>query len=115
MILTEEEMLKIAKKYIKRSGQKSGIELAILEDASIKKEYGTIFHYNTKKYNETRNDDDNTLLGNAPFLVEKETGKVVIFGTSRSEEYYIDEYEQGTAMLCLHRYWYHEEDRYDYK
>jgi hypothetical protein len=94
-MLTEQEVIEIAKDYVLERSQKSGYNLVILEDRTIKKPYGMIFRYNTKKYNETRNDDDNTLLGNTPFLVENKAGKIIVFGSSRGLDYYIEEYEAG--------------------
>ncbi|MCU7617717.1 hypothetical protein NZ698_10955 [Chryseobacterium sp. PBS4-4] len=94
-MLTEQEVIQIAENYVIERSQKSGLNLIILEDRCIKKPYGMIFRYNTKKYNETRNDDDNTLLGNAPFIVENSNGKIILFGTGREIEYYIKEYEAG--------------------
>lgn len=92
-MLTEQEVIEIATNYVKKRSTK--YDLVILDNEAIKKSYGMIFFYNTRKFNETRNADDNTLLGNAPFLVENNTGKIIVFGTSRSDEYYIDEYEAG--------------------
>jgi len=94
-MLTEQELIQIAKDYVQENSEKSGLDLVILDDEAIKKTYGIIFFYNTKKYNKTRNDDDNTLIGNAPFLVENKNGNIVVFGTSQSEDYYIKEYEAG--------------------
>lgn len=72
-MLTEQQVIEIAKNYVKERKEKSGLDLVILDNEALKKPYGIIFFYNTKKYNDTRNDDDNTLLGNAPFLVENKT------------------------------------------
>jgi len=94
-MLTEQEVIAIAKNYVEERKEKSGLDLVILDNEEIKKAYGIIFFFNTKKYNMTRNDNDNTLIGNAPFLVENKTGNIVVFGTSKSEEYYIQEYEAG--------------------
>ncbi|KFF20618.1 hypothetical protein [Chryseobacterium sp. JM1] len=94
-MLTEQQLIEIAKKHVKERSEKSGLDLVILEDRCVKKSYGIIFRYNTEKYNTTRNDDDNTLLGNAPFIVENSNGKIVLFGTGREIEYYIKEYEAG--------------------
>ncbi|KAA0127926.1 hypothetical protein FY557_11000 [Chryseobacterium sp. SN22] len=101
MMLTEQQVIEIAKNYVKQRKEKSGLDLVILDNEAIKKPYGIIFFYNTKKYNDTRNDDYNTLLGNAPFLVENKTGNIVVFGTSKSEEYYIQEYEAGRFTNIL--------------
>lgn len=100
-MLTEQQAIEIAKNYVKERKEKSRLDLIILDNEAIKKPYGIIFFYNTKKYNETRKDDDNTLLGNAPFLVENKTGNIVVFGTSKSEEYYIQEHEAGRFTNTL--------------
>ncbi|WP_143883178.1 hypothetical protein [Chryseobacterium binzhouense] len=94
-MLTEELILEIANDYLKKLVGEEKIELAILHDLSIKKPYGIVFFYNTKKYYESRDDKDNTLVGNAPFLIEYEKGNIIDFGTNRSEEYYMGEYEAG--------------------
>lgn len=94
-MLTEQEVIAIAKNYVLERSQQSGYDLVILDNAEIKKPYGIIFRYNTKKFNQTRNFNDKTLLGNTPFLVENMTGKIIIFGSSRELEYYIQEYESG--------------------
>ncbi|MDR6515206.1 hypothetical protein [Chryseobacterium camelliae] len=94
-MLTEQQVIEIAKNYVKERKEKSGLDLVILDNEAIKKPYGIIFFYNTKKYNDNRNDDDNTLLGNAPFLVENKTGKIIIFGSSQGLDYYVEEYEAG--------------------
>jgi hypothetical protein len=47
--------------------------------------------------------------------VEKETGRVVNFGTAYPEEEYFKAYENGTLELSLGRYWYPEDERYDFK
>ncbi|MGU3376647.1 hypothetical protein [Chryseobacterium sp. M5A1_1a] len=94
-MLTEQEVIQISKNHVKERSEKSGLDLIILEDRYIKKPYGIIFFYNTKKFNDTRNDDDNTLMGNAPFVVQNNNGKIVLFGTGRELEYYIQEYEAG--------------------
>lgn len=93
-MLTEQEIIEIAKDYLKKKEQKGGIKLDIIETLSIKKNYGIIFSYNSKEYIETK-DEGARLIGNSPFLVENKTGKIVVFGTNRSDEYYIQEYEAG--------------------
>ncbi|MGI9651209.1 hypothetical protein [Chryseobacterium sp. RLHN22] len=94
-MLTEQEVITIAQNYVLERSQQSGYDLVILDNAEIKKPYGIIFRYNTKKFNLTRNFNDKTLLGNTPFLVENMTGKIIIFGSSRELDYYIQEYEAG--------------------
>ncbi len=113
-MLTDKEMLQIAERYLKKRGEFGGSEIEVVIDDIIKKSYGNIYHYNSKEYLLTGN-FNKSLVGNAPFLVEKETGRVVGFGTAGSLEDYIKSYEEGTLGLCLTRYWYPDEDRFDYK
>ncbi len=51
MTLTKEEMFEIAKSYL--DTKESGIELVIIEGASIVKDYGIVFFYNSKEFLET--------------------------------------------------------------
>ncbi|WP_295231168.1 hypothetical protein [uncultured Chryseobacterium sp.] len=94
-MLTEIEIIKIAKDYVKKQSERSGYDLVILDNAEIKKPYGIIFRYNTKKFNQTRDYNDKTLIGNTPFLVENKNGKIIIFGSSQGLDYYVEEYEAG--------------------
>ena len=112
-MLTDEEMLKIAEHFT-RFSVKPHIEPMIYSDHIIKKPYGNIYHYDSRKYILT-GDFNYSLAGKGPFLVEKETGRVVPFGTARSLEDSLEAYENDTLMPCLTRYWYPEDERFDYK
>ena len=94
-MLTETEVIQIAKDYVQERSLKSGYDLVILDNAEIKKPYGIIFRYNTKKFNQTRDFNDKPLLGNTPFLVENKNGNIVVFGSSKELDYYMQEYEAG--------------------
>ena len=72
------------------------VELAIIDSETIEKEYGWVFFYQTKDYLETGNIED-TLVGNAPFIVNKYTGEVAETGTAYPVEYYIAEYEKANS------------------
>jgi hypothetical protein len=88
-MLTDNEMLDIANKYINEIGQEINIELEIPNDF-IKKSYGNIYDYVAKDSTKHR------LAGNGPFLVKNDVGTVIQFGTSDDIEYYIQGYEDGT-------------------
>ena len=92
--MNEIEMNELAKKYVEKIGKQSNIELMIVEKSKIKMQYGTIYYYNSKSFLLSGN-YQHALLGNAPFLVEQNSGKIFEFGTSRSIEYYLNEYEAG--------------------
>lgn len=103
-MLTDKEMLIIAEKYLKKLGEGSDIEVMIFR--TIEKSYGNIYVYGPKK---------SYHISAAPFLVEKETGRVVSFGTAGILERQLKAYEDGTLVTALTTYWYPDEDRFDYK
>ncbi|MBB4807240.1 hypothetical protein HNP38_002544 [Chryseobacterium defluvii] len=116
-MLTDQEMLSIAERYLKSRAEKFGgadIEVVILTERIIKKPYGNIYDYQSKEFLLTGN-FNKTLVGNASFLVEKKTGRVVGFGTAGRLEDYLKAYENGTLVTALNTYWYPDEDRFDYK
>ncbi|WP_397364143.1 hypothetical protein [Olleya sp. R77988] len=114
-MLTEQEMKAIAEHYLTflERNSSTDIELA-LYDNSIKKDYGNIYIYQNKRYMVT-GDEQCLLGGNAPFLVEKETGRVVSFGTAYPKEHYFEAYENGTLEPTLTGYWYPEDERYSHE
>ncbi len=112
-MLTDQEMLAIAERFIRRIIDKK-IEPIILLEEIIKKPYGNIYYYQSKEFLLTRN-IHKALGDSAPFLVEKNTGRVVSFGSRMRLEDYIKAYENGTIGKSLDRYWYPDEDRFDYK
>ncbi|MBB4806736.1 hypothetical protein HNP38_002032 [Chryseobacterium defluvii] len=91
-MLSEKELINIAIDYIKTFEKEIGRELIIPKELMIKKNYGIYFIYHSKIYYETK-DWKYKLIGNAPFLVENKMGKIIEFGTSRSLDHYIQEYE----------------------
>lgn len=103
-MLTDKQMLEIANKYIAFKEKLTNIEVQIYKDNIIKKEYGNIYFYESKDYIET-GIFGYRLLGNAPFLVEKETGRIVNFGTAYDDDYYIEAYENNSLVPCMDRYW----------
>ena len=68
------------------------VELAIIDNETIEKEYGWVFFYQTKDYLETGNIVD-ALVGNAPYIVNRFTGELIETGTANPIEDYIAEYE----------------------
>ena len=93
-MLSDNEIIDAANIYLTDLEAKIGEPLIIPLELMIKKSYGIYFIYHSKKYWETKNWEEK-LLGNAPFLVEKKDGNIIEFGTSRSIDHYIEEYEAG--------------------
>ena len=105
-------MLAVAEKYMALSSSKE-ITLIVIDQLTERKPYGNIYYYNSKDYIDTW--DSQYELLTAPFLVEKATGRVVNFGTARSLEFYLEQYENGTLEPSLDRYWYLNTKKYDYR
>ncbi|WP_051891004.1 hypothetical protein [Chryseobacterium sp. JM1] len=91
---TEQEILKIAKEYVLDSEKVFKMPMILLELYTIKKSYGYVFFYNSKKKFDNP-ESETEILGNAPFIVETKSGRVIELGTARSSAYYIEEYEAG--------------------
>ena len=107
-MLTEQEILERADAYLSSLEIGTDLGLIIGHDHTIKKSYGQVFFYNSKKFIETNN-FEYALAGNAPFLVENKTGRVVIFGTLKEIGSYIEEYESGTWIPGENGIWEPEE------
>jgi hypothetical protein len=69
------------------------IELVILDEHTIEKNWGWVFFYSTDRYVETGH-IRYALAGNAPFIVNRETGELQVTGTAEPIGYYIAKYER---------------------
>src|SRR5215204_5740641 len=66
----------------------------ILPNSIIEKSYGWYFNFQSKKFIESGNILD-MLIGSGGFIVEKDSGKVVQFGSAYSLEKNFEIYEKG--------------------
>ncbi len=69
-------------------------ELVLLEDETLAEEFGWVFFYNTKKFQET-GDFRDMVGGNAPIIIDKDTGELTEAGTAFDIDYYIEEYRRS--------------------
>ncbi len=69
-------------------------EIVIVDGATIEKPWGWVFFHASKKWVETH-DVKYALAGNSPFIVERESGKMIGTGTGMSIETYIANYERS--------------------
>jgi hypothetical protein len=83
-----------AKELVESELSKETMPCGILENKTIEREWGWVFFYQSKSYIETE-DFRQMLGGNAPFIVNRETSKIIIAGTAHPIEYYIQEYESS--------------------
>lgn len=64
----------------------------ILDQYTIEKPWGWVFFYDSRKY-VTTGDPKYQLVGNAPYIVNRETHELVATGTAEAIEVYIAGYE----------------------
>lgn len=85
------EAKKIAENKLLEIQSKSNLDLALYEEETIEFEYGWVFFYQSKNFIQTSN-PLSMVGGNAPLLVDKYDGSVLITGTKKDIEYYIELY-----------------------
>ena len=83
-------------------GDRPGPDGAIvLDEATLERPWGWVFFYESRRFYET-GDDSYCLLGNAPLIVERRSGRVLTTGTAQSIEFYLENYEMtGDPHLQL--------------
>lgn len=95
--MTEEEARRIAEAYLAAEAAGAGVELAIVETETLERPFGWVFFYNTRRFLET-GDEMASAVGNAPFIVDRRSGRVDVAGTSHPIEHYLSLYERfGTC------------------
>ncbi|WP_052055775.1 YrhB domain-containing protein [Myxosarcina sp. GI1] len=83
----------IARNYLNSQARDKDYEAVILDENTLERDRLYVFFYQSRKYLET-NDINYSLVGNAPILIEKETGRVVVTGTARDIKYYLENYDK---------------------
>ena len=81
-MITRNEAARLVQKELE------GSDTILIEEPIAEGTYGWVFGYQSAKYLETGNFLD-MMAGNAPFLVEKETGMLHVLGTAEPVEHYI--------------------------
>ncbi|AZZ92638.1 hypothetical protein EUZ85_18675 [Hahella sp. KA22] len=83
--LVEAELERIKDKY-------NPIDCVVLAEETIERAWGWVFFYQSKAYFET-GDFREMLGGNAPIIVNRNTGELYHTGTAHDIDHYIKEYE----------------------
>lgn len=68
-------------------------EIVIVDEATIERPWGWVFSYASKTWLETK-DPRYAIAGNAPIIVERQSGKLIDTGTAMPIEHYIANYER---------------------
>ncbi len=93
MITREEAKARVEQELAASHDGMTEHTLLVRNDATIEKPWGWVFFYNTQRFIET-GDIIHALAGNAPYLVERATGRVLATGTAYPTADYIANYER---------------------
>ena len=88
----QEAQLLVEKQLLRLSANLSEGKLVVLEKETIGRDWGWVFFYQNEEYLKTC-DFRFQLAGNAPIMVNRNTGEIVETGTANPVEYYIKKYE----------------------
>lgn len=93
-MITREEARRIAQEHIGswRVATK-GDSWITLDEWTIEKDWGWVFFYTSRLWHET-GDIRYALAGNSPFIVERDSGRLLVLGTAFGVEHYLDLYEK---------------------
>ena len=86
-MFTRDEAIAAVEEFL--SGGAEDTDSVIMRAATLEYDFGWVFFYNSREYLETK-DDEHMLVGNAPLIFEKTTGRIVETGTAEPVETYID-------------------------
>jgi hypothetical protein len=75
----------------------SGDEWIILDERTIGRDWGWVFFYDSRRYQET-GESRFLVADNSPYLVRREDGSLFQTGTSYPIEEYIKDFEQGGRL-----------------
>ena len=94
-MLTKTEALEIVTRRLQQMGP-SADPFVVIEKNTIEKPFGWVFFYNSKRFVET-GESRYRLAGNGPVIVNKHTGSVEFFGSTKPPLEFVAEYEQKLA------------------
>jgi len=77
-----------------------GIEL--VQDATIAKPYGWIFFYQSSAYLQNPEDFSLALAGNAPVIIDRDSGEIILLGTALPTAEYLKRFEDKLPPARMH-------------
>jgi len=91
MTISKSEGQEIAEAYLANLGFEG--DLVVIERHTLEYDFGWVFFYSSKVSEENKT-VPHTLAGNAPVIVDRSSGKIVVTGTAYPIEHYISIYEK---------------------
>lgn len=91
--MTYDSARRIAEAHVATQGRESGIELALVDEVTMERDFGWVFFYDSEKHIASGSISD-ALAGNAPFIVSRADGSIHETGTAYPIQHYIDEFSR---------------------
>jgi hypothetical protein len=88
-MIDEQTASEIARRHL--ADEFPSVEVVIDEAETLEADWCWVFFYNSRAFYET-GELRESLVGNGPLLVDKQTGALHVAGTAHTVEYYLDEY-----------------------
>jgi hypothetical protein len=96
-MLTKDEAVRIAQRYVDSGTPESDYELALLADYTIEFPSGWMFFYDVDRTDGKHGDVQ--LAGNGPLIISSHDGSLHVCGTAEDPEFYIEAFEKyGTPF-----------------
>ncbi|MDX2241943.1 MAG: YrhB domain-containing protein [Leptolyngbyaceae cyanobacterium bins.302] len=92
-MINKEEARLLALEQISKNWDVNGGHPVLLDEATIERNFGWVFFYDSSKHIETGELRD-AIAGNAPIIVNKYDGSIHVTGTHKSVFDFIDAYER---------------------
>lgn len=83
----------IASNYLTSMERAGSVDLALMDDQTLEKDFGWIFFYNAKDFIKS-GDYRDLLVGNAPLIVDRTNGAIHVTGTGMPVEHYVEQYRK---------------------
>lgn len=80
--------------YLRNSLRRSAHDIVVVDEHTRHEDFGWVFFYNTRAYVEL-GDKRHALVGNAPLIVDRDTGEIHMTGTALPTEHYLQHYRQS--------------------
>jgi hypothetical protein len=96
-MISREEAFKLVERHVNQVSPIADDYLIVCPEDTIEKPYGWVVFYAPKRFVET-GDPEFLPAGGAPFLVQKDDGRLVPLGIARPLETYLKQYEQGLSQ-----------------
>lgn len=91
-----DEARRRVEEYLRNNMRRRPYDLVVVDKYTRQEDFGWVFFYNTQAYAE-RGDQRQALVGNAPLLVDRETGEIHMTGTAQPTDYYVEKYRRSRA------------------